>query len=145
MNYFRKLVFPFIITGIAGCAQPRTLPGTASCPFDGKWYWENESETNSFFVSLTCKGDSILGTYCAAYNRGSRLDCSGSETEYNIRGKVDCTKAVVGFYTFFDGINGTATLEMGKSDSALTWKITNYPTGGGCFAPESAHMAKRKL
>jgi hypothetical protein len=105
--------------------------------FTGDWFWESVDTTKSFKINLIRLNDSVYGQYCAAYDKGNRLDCEFN-TSYNMFGHKVGDSIVLKFKTFYGGKNGEAVLKPeGKS---LSWRISRPAVGGDCFAPVNAVM-----
>ncbi len=105
--------------------------------FTGDWYWESGDTTKSFKINLIQLKDSVYGQYCAAYDKGNKLDCEFN-TSYNMFGHKTGNSIVLTFHSFYGAKNGIAVLTpQGKT---LQWRISLLPVGGDCFAPQQAVM-----
>jgi hypothetical protein len=103
--------------------------------FTGKWEWKNKNKTSSFQLRIIQTGQELKGQYCAVQYSGNRMDCD-FDTNFNIYGRVKDNKAIVKFNSFYGAKNGEAILNINKGK--LFWKITKWPEGEDCFAPEKA-------
>jgi hypothetical protein len=117
------LVFTSVM--IFGCQssekkrEPEDLKSISKSPkenkitFNGTWRNVQQDTNNSFTIKLYQIEDSIYGNYCAVYYKGDRLDCGSGDSDFNISGRIKAYDSVlVDFDSFFDGVNGIASLKM---------------------------------
>src|ERR1700761_8009609 len=139
-----KLLLAFILLVSITCTSCRDMfkpqnlrtgDSTVKAPddFTGDWFWESADTTKSFKIKLIRQADSVFGQYCAAYDKGNKLDCEFN-VHYNMFGRKTGDTIMLNFKTFYGAKNGEAILVPG--DKSLIWHITRMPTGGDCFAPQ---------
>lgn len=106
----------------------------------GDWFWLSQDSTKSFKINLMRQGDSVIGQYCAAYEKGKKLDCEFSNSR-NINGRASGDSLILHFHSFYNAQNGLATVKM--VNKTLVWRIMNMPVGGDCYAPKDAIMYRK--
>lgn len=122
---------------IQNTTTPKSVVPMSERPFAGSWYWKSKDSNSSFKIVLKQENDSVYGQYCAAYDRGNRMDCD-FDTSYNLSGKISKGIALITFNSFYGAKNGKASLML-KCDT-LIWEIKKFPDDGDCFAPEQVNL-----
>lgn len=134
------IIWVFLLT--CSCRAQTNI--NANSKWLGQWEWKKgEMEIPSYQFTLRIKKitkDSIYAQYCAVARSGEKIDCESDE-EDNVKGIIHNDKAIVKYYSFFNGKNGIA--EITCTNNMLNWKIIRIPTGES-YAPKYCSMKKTK-
>jgi hypothetical protein len=120
-----------------------TEPGAPPAPtpnFAGAWEWNGNSEEASFTVTITERGDSLVGSYCAVARGGSKIDCAdtdgGPARSSFTMPRPNGNTLETDFKTYFSGETGRVRLTLADNDR-LRWEIAEVPKGEFYALPDA--------
>ncbi|MVM40666.1 hypothetical protein GO730_28275 [Spirosoma sp. HMF3257] len=93
--------------------------------FTGNWSWEKNNEKKDFSLSITKKGEFLIGQYCYTLLNGEKTDCA-IKNDYSFKIKnTNATSFTTDFYSQFSHSKGKARITLGAD--SLVWEILQEP------------------
>lgn len=100
----------------------------------GVWESPENSDSQTFSISIKQKDNQFVGSYCAVAMSGNRIDCDPENTfEFSNAGSEFI------FKSNYSDKSGKAIITL--SDYSLVWKVTEPPKGE-YYAPLNANLNK---
>ncbi len=136
MHFYRLailLIFGYVLS--LGCNSE------SSTSYNGTWIWSDENQVNQFELTLeTTTDETLLGTYCAVFNSGTRIDCPIDEGETNVSGEKNGEQYMLTYSSAYTDLTGRASIQYHSESNVLEWN--DLSPSNGAMVPKQAIMMR---